>query len=143
MDDLMVYALQWANPYTEPTDGRPRVLAEVSTTTRVCPAALQALWRPGSGYVITIRHIPKPVRERAPEAKAADRQRRLRRRMEKRYPLFAEEFTAQKIAAVPTYYLDGQSDGDAERRRVLDDESAYWERMSAAVGELFVYGEVS
>ena len=60
--------------------------------------------------------------------------------MRQRYPLFAEQFAAEKVAARPGYYLEGVADGDAERERILAAEREYYECMSANAGRLFVYG---
>lgn len=75
-----------------------------------------------------------------PEAKASLRRKRLERRMKQRYPLFAEQFAGEKVAARPGYYLDGVADGDAEKARILDAERDFYEHMLANVDRLFVYG---
>lgn len=74
-----------------------------------------------------------------PEAKAALRRKRLERRMKQRYPLFAEQFVSEKVAARPSYYLEGAADGDAERKRILEAEREYYEYMAANIGRLFIY----
>ena len=138
---LFIHRLEWFNPYTSPPDGRPRVRAEIATLDSRTPAALIALkTTPGDGWSNTVRYCPPPSeREMTPEAKASMRRKRLGTLMNKKYPLFAEQFVAEKITAMPNYYLDGTSEGDAERLRILAEEREYYERMSANVGRLFVY----
>lgn len=74
-----------------------------------------------------------------PEAKAALRRKRLERRMSDKYPLLAEQFIAEAVAAKPGYFLEGVSEGGAERARILAEEREYYERMSANIGRLFIY----
>ena len=45
-----------------------------------------------------------PVRRWSQEAKARVRQRNLRKRMERKFPLFAETFIADELAKRPDYY---------------------------------------
>lgn len=138
---LYVWRLQWHSPYSEPPDGKPRIRAEMATHDRRAPEAIVALASPGDGYALTFQHLPPPHRSMTSEAKARLRQKRLVRRMQRRYPLFVEQFAAEKIAARPDYYLEGVSDGDAERERVLATERDYYELMLANVSRLFVYDQ--
>ena len=140
-----LYRLEWHNPYTEPPDSKPRLLAEMFVPTdgsAHVPAELVALHRPGSGYVVTIQAVVPPPTERSPEQKAATRQKRLARRMEQRYPLFAEEFTATAIDQKPDYYLEGQSDWDASRADLISNEWAEIDRLTTHANTLIVYGEI-
>ena len=54
-----------------------------------------------------------PVRRWSQEAKARVRQRNLRKRMERKFPLFAESFIADELAERPDYY-------NAEGEDVID-----------------------
>lgn len=138
---LFIQRIEWGNPYTSPPDGRPRVRAEIATCDPRTPEALRALKTPGDGWSITSRYCALPAREMTPEAKASMRRKRLEKRMNDKYPLLADQFVAEKIAAQPGYYLDGVSEGDAERARILAEEREYYERMAANIGRLFNYEE--
>lgn len=60
---------------------------------------------PGTGWAIGWERIDqRPIRRWSQEARARVRQRNLRLRIEKNFPLFAEDFIAAEIAARPSYY---------------------------------------
>jgi len=60
---------------------------------------------PGSGWTIGWECIEqRPLRRWSKEARARARQRNLRRRIEKKFPLFAEDFIAAEIARRPEYF---------------------------------------
>ena len=141
---IFIHQLAWGNPYTSPPDGLPRLRAEIAADGPRTPQALADYMAavgstPGDGWSLIIRYRSAPARQMTPEAKASMRRKRLQRRMDEKYPLLAEQFVAEKIDAQPGYYIDGISDGDEERVRILAEERAYYERMSANVGRLFVY----
>lgn len=63
------------------------------------------LFVPGSGYSIGWELVTqKPIRRWSREAKARARLRNLRRRIEKRYPLFAEAFIQDELQRRPAYF---------------------------------------
>lgn len=104
-----VWKVEWLNPYTEPAG--ERVLAERvvpnwhDAEDKRMPADLVALAGERPGYAVTWAFRPdQPRRRWSQEAKAKARVRRLRERMERRYPLFAEQFIAERMAANPAYY---------------------------------------
>jgi len=115
--------LQWANPYTEPPDGGPRVLAEVFVPAErlgqgapPCPEEIASLHVPGSGYVVCIAYVDELVREMSVEGKALIRRKRLRRRLETKYPMFADKFYEEDIEKKPEYY-QGITDPDIQAAR--------------------------
>lgn len=62
-------------------------------------------YAPGSGWTIGWECIEqRPVRRWSQAAKAKVRKGNLRRRLEKKFPLFAEDFIAAEMAARPHYY---------------------------------------
>lgn len=70
-----------------------------------CPPEILALWVAGAGYSIGWELVSqRPIRRWSGEAKARMRQRNLRRRMEKKYPLFAEEFINAEMERRAKYY---------------------------------------
>lgn len=104
--------LFWGNPYTTPPDGQPRIAKAVlcEHTKRPYPpeiAKLLALpeYRPGSGWTVGYECIEqRPIRRWSQAAKARVRKGNLRKRIEKKFPLFAEDFIAAEIASRPNYY---------------------------------------
>lgn len=144
---LAVWRVEWGNAYTPPRDGRPRVLAEMVVSwddggdKAVPPALRDVAGAPGNGWAIVWRFLPPPQRITPPETLAPRRRKALARRMEKNYPLFAEQFTQEKIAAVPGYYVDGKGDYDEERQVILAAEAAYYEEARGRVGVLVRFEE--
>lgn len=107
----------WGNPYTSPPDGMPRILksALADTSRRPYPPEIEEMLaqddcRPGSGWTVGCECIEqRPVRRWSQAARARVRQGNLRRRMQKKYPLFAEIFVEAELIARPSYY-EGSND---------------------------------
>lgn len=55
-----------------------------------------------------VRTPSRPPRSQSDEQRARLRLQRLRRRVESRYPLYAEQFVAEEIARKPAYYEGGR-----------------------------------
>lgn len=116
-----VWTIKWGNPYTEPPAGRPRVLAEWFFPVghqhlRQCPPDLQALCSPGDGYKVCWSAVEALPRKQPKNKLALTRQNRLRRRMEKKYPLFAEMMIEQEMEKRPSFYA-GETDQAIEDAR--------------------------
>ncbi len=96
--------LAWRNPYTTPPG--PRVLAAVlCDAAHPVPEAILSQWVAGSGYSIGWECVEqRPIRRWSQAAKARVRQGNLRKRLQKKFPLFAEDFIAAELAARPEYY---------------------------------------
>ena len=104
MADLWRYTIRWGNPNKTPQGERILATAEVPAGTP-CPPELSALCTPGCGYAVCIDFLSDcPVRRWSPEAKATARKRNLRRRLQRRVPLFAEIFAEAEIARRPGYF---------------------------------------
>lgn len=103
---MISWSLRWSNPYTSPPEGASRVKAAVIVPAGTpCPSEIRELWEAGSGWGICWEMIDQgPVRRWSREAKARVRQRNLRKRMEQKFPLFAETFIADEIKKRPDYY---------------------------------------
>lgn len=70
-----------------------------------CPPELLALKVPGDGYALRWELVTqRPIRRWSQAAKSRARQRNLRDRMEKKFPLFAEVFIADELERRPAYY---------------------------------------
>lgn len=146
-----LWQLAWANPYTDPPSGQPRLLAEIYVPcdypgqgASKRPANLLALHKLGSGYSVSSRAIMPAPRQLSTEALASTRQKRLRNRMEKQAPLLADQLYADELAAKSDYYA-GITDADlqAARDRTLAGEDAERQRLLANPNRLFIYTEPS
>lgn len=101
--------LAWRKGATPPPNGMPRILkAVLCDKAHPIPVEIKDAWRemgPGSGWSIGWEMIEqRPIKRWSPEAKARVRQLNLRRRIEKKFPLFADAFVAAELAARPDYY---------------------------------------
>jgi hypothetical protein len=101
---MVRYTLAWRNPSREPPG--PRVLkAMLVPRGAPCPEEIMALWTPGGGYSIGWELVTqKPIRRWSAEAKAKARRRNLRRRLEKKVPLFADMFEQAELDSRPNYF---------------------------------------
>ncbi len=62
-------------------------------------------YAPGTGWTIGWECIEqRPIRRWGQAAKAKVRQSNLRKRIEKKFPLFAADFIAAELASRPAYY---------------------------------------
>lgn len=104
MTDMARYTLAWRRPDIPPPG--PRVLKAILVPRgEPCPKEIMDLFVPGSGYSIGWELVTqKPIRRWSREAKARARLRNLRRRIEKRYPLFAEAFIQDELQRRPAYF---------------------------------------
>jgi len=101
--------LAWRCGPKPPPEGMPRVLkAVLCEKAHPVPAEIHEAWLemgPGSGWSVGWEMIEqRPVKRWSPEAKARVRQSNLRKRMEQKFPLFAEQFIAAEMAARPQYF---------------------------------------
>ena len=103
--------LFWGNPRTEPPHGQPRIIMAIlcEKPHPIPDAILEKMredeYKPGSGWSIGWECIEqRPIKRWSPEARARVRQNNLRRRMEKKYPLFAEDFIAAEMNKRPRYF---------------------------------------
>jgi len=139
-----LYSIAWGSPYTEPPDGAPRVLAEYFIPGHAVhpPEAIQTFPHTlGGGYGLSIAHLSPPIRRQSPEALASLRQKRLRRRLERQAPMFADQLYTQEVARKEAYYVKGITDANLEEAREQE-EAAYAERLAvlqARADRLIVY----
>jgi hypothetical protein len=105
---LVRWSVCWGNPYTKPPDGQPETLISgvyQVESTRQIPPEIRAAHKIGSGYAIYCTVLPdKPRRQLSLETKQRIRRKRLRKRLETRYPLFAETFYEEAVTQKPEYY---------------------------------------
>ena len=140
-----LFQIAWGNPYAEPPDGAPRVLAEYFAPGHMSavPDAITAFPHSlGGGYGLAVTHFTPPIRRQAPQTLAGIRQKCLRRRIERKAPLFAQQFIDEALAAKPAYYLEGTTDPATEQART-DAETRYAARLAslqARSNQLIVYG---
>jgi len=120
-----VWSIQWHSPYTEPPDGRPRILGrwfypDGHPGWHIVPDELRAMRTLGDGYCVYGQAVVEPPKPETPEKKAHRRQARLSTRMEAKYPLFADQMIAEQMSRKPDYYA-GTND-DSRRQEVIDAE---------------------
>ena len=98
------YALRWSLPHL-PCPGEMVIISRDVSAGEKCPAEIEALWKPGQGYAISIDFLDtQPIRRWSPEARARVRRLNLRRRLDKKMPLFAEMFADAEMARRPEYF---------------------------------------
>ena len=100
------WSIRWGHPCTDPPGGVARIKAAILVPRgQPCPAELLDRKTPGDGWALCWELVSqRPIRRWSQEARARVRQNNLRRRMEKKYPLFAEDFIAAEIASRPDYF---------------------------------------
>lgn len=124
--ERMIYyswSVFWGNPYTDPPNGEPRYLMDrviipgvKRWSSRNCPPCVDMLidhLRAKGEYGWSIGctcHDTKAIDEfgrsrvMSEAGKQSLRRNRLKRRLERKYPLFCEQWYAEAIAAKPEYY---------------------------------------
>lgn len=120
-----VWMIQWHSPYTEPPDGKPRVLGRwfypyAHPSRHIVPPEIEALHTIGDGYTLYGQAVEEPPKPETPEKKAHRRQARLRTRMTAKYPLFADQMIDDALQQKPDYYA-GTND-DSSRQEIIDAE---------------------
>ena len=99
------YSIAWGNPYTDPPAGLARV--QLATANKAEALALHTWFGFGSGWAFNV-HVetrqPDPRRQWSKERKAKTRKRNLRRRIERKHPLFAESIYQEELQKRPGYY---------------------------------------
>src|SRR5881409_3903256 len=107
------FSIKWGNPYTNPPEGMPRELMEITRmqeSTRDIPSeilqALETVARPGYGWglFVGIDEDARPRRRLSLQAKASIRRKSLDRRVRKAAPLFADRIIGAELAANPKYF---------------------------------------
>lgn len=141
--DGTLYSIEWTNPYSEPPDGAPRVLAEVYTLGREPPAEFAKIrFSLGGGYGKCVRHVSPPGKQLPSQTLARVRQKRLARRINAKVPLFAEFFIQKEMEKKPEFY---KGITDPALQKAHDDVQAEeWERYQGYLvhlGEVIVYAD--
>lgn len=136
-----LYQIRWSNPYTEPPSGAPRVLAEFfSANESKPPEDFYQLFTIGGGYSVFVQHVPDVIKPLSQKTLAEVRRKRLKRRLNKKYPLFAEQFEQEEIEKNPGYY-SGMTDTNIEiaRQEVIENEKKRLEYLKSIDGNLVIY----
>ncbi|MBE3038016.1 MAG: hypothetical protein IMZ62_04290 [Chloroflexi bacterium] len=134
-DPLFVrVSYEWGNPYTSPSEGQPRVLAEVyfryKEYPHKTPPEIEAVWKPGSGYAQYVTFLNEPPKQLNQEQLSNIRVKRLRRRVEKKYPLFADQIVSEEITANSEYYAGiTRADLQAAHDGIVSEERAKIEKV--------------
>ncbi len=139
--EFVIWSLQWGNPCRKPPDGKPQCLGQKVVRYdgpwgHTCPPELTGLSQLGDGYSLNVRFVSKPPRMLSPQALASIRLKRLRRRAEAKYPLFAEQIIAAEIARKPDYYAGvTRPDLYAQHLAIITAERTAYERYCREVTE--------
>jgi len=128
------FLVHWLDPFTEPPNGQPRVIAwtrvavprdagapekppEIvrawETANRAFVEQLDSDDRPRWPYVIAVSRVQETQRRQSDRAKYGRRLAYLVRRMQKRYPLVAETMIRAALEQKPEYY--GMTADEARR----------------------------
>lgn len=120
-----VWSIQWNNPYTQPPEGMPRVLAEFfyfndDPRARLLPDDVSEYFDKhcvlGGGYSIYWQPVYLPREASDPEKLVKIRKERLKKRITKKYPLFAEQFIEEELKKKKNYY-EGSLDTKEEQEK--------------------------
>lgn len=137
--------LAWTNPYREPPNGL-HVLAEVfrsnnTLNSREVPQEFCNLHKLGDGYGNSFTFLSCTVKKLPKETLSSIRKKRLIRRMEKKYPLFAEQFIQEEISLKQDYYAgETRADLEANRDALNKLEHERIEFLTQHIGKVIIYG---
>lgn len=133
-----IWTLQWSNPYTDPPAGMKRIIAEKfvkygTSEYSHTPPEFEADRTPG--YKVYWMAIMPPSKQLPEKTLKSIRRKRLQRRIENKYPLFADQFLTDEIKSKPDYF-EGKSDPDAQaaKDRILEEQQELYERFLEVVG---------
>lgn len=103
--------VRWYSPYTQPPDGKPRILWAASIPwpfdgdyLEIIPFSKCGVKKEGKYSVVLQNGDLKPMRSHSAESKSRQRIGNLKRRISKKAPLFADHFMDQEISKKPEYY---------------------------------------
>ena len=119
----VVNIIMWSSRYTEPPRGWPRVLAVGVDVTHAALLGLEGLTATPIGYATWTQIVETESRKQARDPGVLLRQRhdRVRNRMERKFPLFAEEMIQRHRRDNPEYYdIDAIRDVQEMRQRIYD-----------------------
>jgi len=140
-----LYTIEYAGYDSRRPEGWPKVLAELFVIGRPpqVPQEIESFPRTlGSGYSFTVRHVSPPMRTLPKESLAKVRQKRLKRRMDARYPMLASQLIDEEMRKKPAYY-QGITDEHIEnaRNELLERERREYEEWMSRPGLLVVYAQ--
>lgn len=149
-ETVHVFEIRWGHgKYRPPPDGMPEVLARLCVkvpkgTGGKIPEEMERLWyahKPPRGYSICFSSArSSEKRALSQDGRAKVRRGNLKRRLEEKVPLFAEELERRELDSQPEYFSGARPNEqeqaireDAERRR------ADWEAATAGIGLVILY----
>jgi len=139
--EFTIWSIRWGHPNRTPPDGKPKCLGQKVVRYdgpwgHTCPPELEGLKQLGDGYSLTVTFVSKPPRMLPEQALASVRLKRLRRRVEAKCPLFAEQIIADEIASNPDYYAGvTRPDLLAQHQAIVDAEREAYDRYCREITE--------
>lgn len=135
------YTIQWFTPCEDPPNDLPRMKAEMFETVEQrkmrmdrgeppVPVWFSNLHKIGDHYCVYIQAINTPMKGYKKETLSNIRKKRAFRRIQKKYPLFIDEFLKEELDKKPEYYA-GETKKDLEKalQEVLDYENKIYTRF--------------
>lgn len=106
-----ILSIQWGNRYTQPPKGSPRVLwskrvlwSGVEIETIAEPVYEQLGCYPGCGYMLCCSVETQSGKPWSKETKGRVRKQRLKKRLDAKFPLLAEQLYAIELKKRPAYF---------------------------------------
>lgn len=140
------YQIRWNNEYTDPPEGKPRVIAEMFETIeqrkqrmmngdKAFPKRLAELCELGSGYGCHITSVNTPHKKLSKESLAKVRKKRIKRRMQTKYPMLADILVTEAIENNPNYYA-GETDPEIQSMQdeMIRKEEEFYQRFLREIG---------
>ena len=106
-----ILSIRWGNRYTEPPDGKPRLLwsERVLWTGREKETSAETVYRrlgcyPGCGYVLCCSIETRPGKPWSLKTKGRVRKQRLKKRLDTKFPLLADQLYREELKKRPAYF---------------------------------------
>ncbi len=139
--EFVIWSVRWGLRHRTPPEGKPqclgqRVVRYDGPWGHTCPPELADLHQLGDGYGVCVTFVSRPPRMLSQQALASVRLKRLRRRVERKYPLFVEQIIADELARKPDYYAGvTRPDLLAQHLAIIEAEQEAFERYCREVVE--------
>ncbi len=98
-----IWSIRWGNPYTDPPEGKARILIEITVPWNLNddkspPKKILKILKKNPGYALCWSYPAEERKHWSPEAVRRNRIRRIEKRAERKYPLFKGEVIEKDTA---------------------------------------------